>query len=157
MGKFGWAYLGSGGIAHNTAKELVKGTHNQIVAVWNRTRKKADDFAEKYGGTVYESPEEAINAPGVEGVYLAVTADRHADLMRLCIKNHKPVLCEKPFIVNRAEAEEIFAYAKEEGVYVAEAMWTWHNPVSRKVKEWIDAGKIGDIVSVQASPMHGRC
>ena len=99
MDKFGWAYIGCGGIAHTTAKELIKTDDQQIVAVWNRTYEKAGRFAKKYGGTAYKTAEEAINAPGVEGVYIALTADKHAEFMRLCIKHHKPVLCEKPFTV----------------------------------------------------------
>lgn len=66
--KFGWAYIGCGGIAHSTAKELIEGSDNKIVAVWNRTERKAEEFVNKYGGKVYKTPEEAINAPGVEGV-----------------------------------------------------------------------------------------
>lgn len=151
MGKFGWAYIGCGGIAHTTAKELVKTEDQQIVAVWNRTPEKAEKFAKKYGAAVYRTPEEAINAPGVEGVYLALTADKHAEFMRLAIRHHKPVLCEKPFTVNAKEAEEIFAYAKQEGVYVSEAMWTWHNAVALKVKELVDSGKLGTIQSVDCA------
>ena len=151
MHKFGWAYIGCGGIAETTAKELMKGNTNEIVAVWNRTESKAHNFVKKYGGKVYASPEEAITAPGVEGVYIAVNADKHAEFMKLCIKNHKPVLCEKPFTVNRTEAEEVFSLAKQENVFVSEAMWTWHNEISDKVKEWIDAGKIGEIKEVNAS------
>ena len=151
MDKFGWAYIGCGGIAHTTAKELIKTDDQQIVAVWNRTYEKAGRFAKKYGGTAYKTAEEAINAPGVEGVYIALTADKHAEFMRLCIKHHKPVLCEKPFTVNAKEAEEIFAYAAQEEVYVSEAMWTWHNAVARNVKSWVDSGKLGTIQSVNCA------
>lgn len=151
MRKFRWAYIGCGGIAVTTAKELIKGKENEIVAVWNRTESRARDFAAKFGSKVYPTPEEAINAPGVEGVYIAVTADKHAEYMKLCIRNHKPVLCEKPFTVNRDEADEIFTLARQEGVYVSEAMWTWHNQMAYKVKEWIDAGEIGEVREVRAS------
>ena len=134
MQKFRWAYLGCGDIAQITAKELSDG---EIVAVWNRTTERAREFVKKFGGIVYETAEEAITAPGVEGVYIAVTANLHADYMKLCIKHHKPVLCEKPFTVNAKQAQEIFAYAAQEGVYVSEAMWTWHNATACKVKDWI--------------------
>lgn len=52
MTKFGWAYIGCGGIAHTTAKELVQTEDNQIVAVWNRTKSKAEEFANEFGGIV---------------------------------------------------------------------------------------------------------
>lgn len=151
METFKWAYLGAGHIAETTAKELRTGGTNEIVAVWNRTFAKAEAFVREYGGTAYETPEAAINAPGVEGVYIAVNADRHADLMKLCIDLGRPVLCEKPFTVNAAQAEEVFRLAKEKGVYVSEAMWTWHNAPALKVKEWVDSGRLGEIREVKAS------
>ena len=148
MKKFGWAYLGCGGIAHITASELVKTPDNEIVAVWNRTPEKAEAFAKKFSGQVYQTIEEAINAPGVDGVYIAVTADKHAEFTKLCISHQKAVLCEKPFAVNATQAKDVFAYARQEGVYVSEAMWTWHNATARKVKEWIQSETLGPIQKV---------
>lgn len=151
MKKFGWAYIGCGGIAHMTAKELLKAGSNEIVAVWNRTPEKAAAFVETFGGKAYATAEEAINAPGVEGVYIAVTADQHAKYMKLCIQNHKPVLCEKPFTVNARQAEEVLTYAAQEGVYVSEAMWTWHNATAKQVKSWIQEEAAGEIKQVKCA------
>lgn len=151
MAKFGWAYIGCGGIAHGTAKELVQTDDNQIVAVWNRTRSKAEDFAKEYGGIVYDTAEEAINADGVEGVYVNVNGDKHAEFTILSIDNNKPVLCEKPFTVNAKQTKAIFDYAKDKDVYVSEAMWTWHNKTALQVKTWVESGVIGDIQSVDSS------
>lgn len=122
MEKFGWAYIGCGGIAEQTAKEIYNSENHRIVSAWNRTHSKAAKFVKKYGGRAYRDILEAINADGVECVYIAVTADKHYEFMKLCIENHKNVLCEKPFTVNAEETKEIFALAEKEGVYVAEAM-----------------------------------
>ena len=148
MKKFGWAFIGCGGIAHITALELVRTKDNTIVSAWNRTASKAESFVKKFGGTAYAAIEEAINAPGVEGVYIAVTADRHADIMKLCIQHHKPVLCEKPFTVNEQQAREVLELAAAEGVYVSEAMWTWHNATAKQVKEWIRQEAVGQVKQV---------
>ena len=148
MNKFGWAFIGCGGIAEITAKELLKTGDGVIVSAWNRTYQKAVSFCEKFGGVPYESAEDAINAPGVEGVYIAVTANMHEYYMRLCIANHKPVLCEKPFTVNAAQAKSVFANAAQERVYLSEAMWTWHNATAQKVKEWVHSGRLGEIQKV---------
>lgn len=151
MSRFGWAYLGCGSIAHITAGELSRTDDNRIVSVWNRTYGKAEAFAKKYGCTAYRTIEEAILAPGVDGVYIAVTADMHAEFMKLCIRHHKPVLCEKPFTVNAAQAQEVFDYASWEGVYVSEAMWTWHNRTAEQVRKWISDRAAGDILSVNCN------
>lgn len=148
MKPFGWAYLGCGGIAHTTARELVQAGAGRIVAAWNRTPEKADAFVAEFGGTAYPTAEQAILAPEVEGVYIAVNPDMHTELMRLCIRLHKPVLCEKPFTVNAPEARAVLEEAAKEGVYISEAMWTWHNQVALTVRRWLREGRIGDVKRV---------
>ena len=149
MAKFGWAYIGCGGIANITARELVKLEDHQIVSAWNRTPERADTFVNKFGGTAYQTAEEAITASGVDAVYIAVTADKHVEYMKLCIRHHKNVLCEKPFTVNAQQAREIFEYAAQEGVYVSEAMWTWHNAAAKQVKAWVQNGYVGNVRDVE--------
>ena len=78
--------------------------------------KKRRSSQKKYGGTAYKTLEEAISDPRVDGVYIALTADRHYEYMKKIIAMHKPILCEKPFTVNADEAKEIFELAKKEGV-----------------------------------------
>lgn len=41
MSKFGWCYIGCGGIANTTAREIRKSENNRIAAVWNRGSDKA--------------------------------------------------------------------------------------------------------------------
>jgi len=113
MSKFGWCYIGCGAIANTTAKDISKSEDNRIVSVWNCGCTKAEAFAKKYGGIAYKTFEEAVNAPGVEGVYIALTADIHAEYVKKCIELHKPVMCEKPFTVSAKDAEEIFALAMD--------------------------------------------
>lgn len=80
MQKFGWAFIGCGGIAHTVAKKIIKDGGHKIVSCWNRTQPRAEKFAAKFGCKAFQSIEEAITAKGVEGVYIAVTANKHADI-----------------------------------------------------------------------------
>lgn len=151
MAPFGWAILGCGGIAHQTASEMIRAGTGRVISAWNRTPDRAAGFVEKFGGRACATAEEAILAPGVDGVYIAVTPNMHAELMRLCIRHHKPVLCEKPFTVNAREAADVLSFAKAEGVYVSEAMWTWHNQVADRVRGWLREGRIGEIRRVRSA------
>ena len=151
MKKFGWCYIGAGAIAFKTAREVVKSKNCEIVSVWNRTHRKALDFAKEFNAKAYENVLDAISDPNVDGVYIALTNDKHYEYMKLCIENQKPVLCEKPFTMNKKEAGEIFALAKKENVYVSEAMWTWHNLTALKVKEWVKNNAVGNIKEVKCS------
>ena len=145
---FNWCFIGTGKIARKVAKELVTNPGHAIVSVFNRTKKKAEDFAKIYHSTVYESALEAINDPRVDGVYIATTNETHFSFAKLCLENHKPVLCEKPITGNALELEELIKLSKENNTMLKEAMWTWYNPVANKVKEWIKEERIGKIISV---------
>ena len=146
--QFNWCFIGTGKIARKVAKELVTNPGHAIVSVFNRTKKKADAFAKVYHATVYESALEAINDPRVDGVYIATTNETHFSFAKLCLENHKPVLCEKPITGNAKELEELIRISKETNTFLKEAMWTWFNPIANKVKEWIREERIGKIISV---------
>ena len=145
---FNWCFIGTGKIANKVAKEVVTNPGHKIVAVYNRTKAKAEKFAKKYNSTVYESALEAINDPLVDGVYIATTNETHFSFAKLCLENHKPVLCEKPITGNAKELEELIRIGKDNNTFLKEAMWTWFNPVANKVKEWIKEDRIGKIKSV---------
>jgi predicted dehydrogenase len=69
----------------------------------------------------------------------------------MCLKTGKHVLCEKPFTINAGEAEEVIATARAQNRFLMEAMWTRFLPAMKQVREWIDAGEIGEARMVQAS------
>ena len=148
MRKFKWAYIGNGNIANSTAKNILSGDHS-IVSVYGRNGAKAREFAEKVGAVAYDSPQEAIDRDDVEGVYIATPHSSHVEYALLAMRLKKPVLCEKPVAVSAKDAQLLIDEAQKNGVYFAEAMWTWFSDVSLKVKEWIKSGKIGEVRSVE--------
>lgn len=148
--KFGWCFIGAGNIARKCADEVIKSDKCYIASVWNRTHSKAIDFENKYHAKAYENVLDAINDPHVDAVYIALTNDRHFEYAKLCIENHKNVLLEKPFTMNEEQAVELFRLAKENDVYLAEAMWTWFNETAYKIKEWVDNKEVGKIKKVKS-------
>lgn len=149
--KFRWAFVGCGGIANSVAKVIVKSNRHEIVSCYNRTFSKAEEFGKKYGAKVFDSVEGAVNCEGVDGVYIAVTVDKHAQFSKIALNSGKAVLCEKPFTVNCATTQELFDLAANKQLYLCEAMWTWFNSTAKQVKQWVDSGVIGQIVDVNAS------
>lgn len=143
MDKFGWAFIGAGGIAASVAKRILPSGRHGLVAVYNRTREKAERLAARYGGKAYDCLENAVTADGVDGVYVCTTNDSHYELCRRAIECGKPVLVEKPFATDAERARKMFALAKSKGLYVCEAMWTWFSDAANDMKKRIDDGAIG--------------
>ncbi len=148
MAKFRWAYIGSGSIAQSTAKSILKGDH-EIISVYSRNSRKAEAFAKKYGAAAAKTAQEAIDFPGVDGVYIATPHTSHVEYSLMALKAKKPVLCEKPVAVSADEVELVINTAKENDTYFAEAMWSWFSDISLTVKAWVNSGRIGEIRSVK--------
>lgn len=147
---FRWCFIGAGGIAKITAKELIA-EGGMISSVWNRTHKRAERFAKRFNCTAYKNIDDALNKEKVDAAYVNVIHPKHYDLALKCIEKGIPVLCEKALTMNANQARKLFEAAKEKNVYLAEAMWTWYSPVAKRVKEWIENKEIGEIVCAKGS------
>ena len=141
-----WGIVGAGNIAHSFSKDLALVNGGKLVSVASRNLEKAQAFADEYDApNAYGSYEELFNSKTVDVIYLATPHTSHANLSIAAMKAGNAVLCEKPMGVNISEVEQMVAVAKENNVFLMEALWTRFNPTIKKVKELVDNGTIGDI------------
>lgn len=143
---FTFGIIGAADIAKKFCKavDMVEGA--EVVAVASRTPGKAEAFAKENNvPSAYFGYEEMLSRPDIDAVYVATTHNFHKENMLLAIEYGKHILCEKTFTMSKADAEEIFAKAKEKGLFVMEAIWSLFNPVIRTAKEWLASGKLGQV------------
>ncbi|MCK5861130.1 MAG: Gfo/Idh/MocA family oxidoreductase [Candidatus Hydrogenedentes bacterium] len=139
-----WGILGTGNIAHQFAKGLKSASGAMLVAVGSRTQKSADRFGKKYKvPNCHASYELLMQDPEVDVIYIATPHPLHKNNAIGCLENGKAVLCEKPFAINRKEAEEVVACARSKKLFIMEAMWTRFLPTLVKTREWLEEGLIG--------------
>jgi len=145
-----WGILGTGKIAKAFANAL-KDTPGAVLAgVGSRTLAGAQAFADEFGGKAYGSYEELAQAGDIDLVYVGTPHPAHADNVRLALDAGKGVLCEKPFTMNRREAEELVALARSKKLFLMEAMWTRFMPALAEVRRVIESGEIGKVTQVIA-------
>ena len=121
-------------------------------AIASRDIAKAREFAAKWGfAKAYGSYQELVDDPDVDLVYIATPHSHHYPHSKLALEAGKAVLCEKAFMANAREAEEILNLAHKKGIFITEAIWTRYMPLSLKVKELLDAGEIGKPSLLNAS------
>lgn len=154
MSSFSWAILGPGGIARAFAKDLGHLDGHSIGAVGSRSLSNAENFAAEFGGKAYGSYEELVNDPSVDAVYVATPHPAHHDNVIMSLNAGKPVLCEKPFSVNAAQALAMVEAASKNQVALMEAMWARFLPHYAKVREIVASGVLGQILSIHAD--HGQ-
>jgi predicted dehydrogenase len=150
-----WGVIGTGAIAAAWVEDMGICQSGVVVAVGSRQRETADRFADRFGIPNRHASYEALVAdPDVDAVYVATPHPLHSPCAQLGLRAGKPVLVEKPFTVNAAEAEEIVALARAEGLFLMEAMWTRWLPHIVTIRRLLAEGALGEIVTVTAD--HGQ-
>lgn len=155
MKKMRLGILGSGYIAGKMA-EAVKGLESkgydvEAYAVASRDLAKAEAFARDYGfAKAYGSYEDLAGDADVDLIYIATPHSHHYEQARMCIEHGKNLLVEKAFCANAKQASAVIALAKDKGTLLVEAMWTRFLPAVETLREWIAAGRIGDVQSIEA-------
>ncbi|MFE4713145.1 Gfo/Idh/MocA family protein [Paenibacillus sp. NPDC056722] len=141
-----WGIISTGSIASQFVSDLMHASNGVAHAVGSRSQGSADEFAQKHGiPHAYATYEELVNDPAVDAVYIGTPHPFHKDNALLALRAGKAVLCEKPFTVNSAELEELISYAREQKLFLMEAMWSRFLPVHAKIREWIAEGRIGEV------------
>ena len=151
MASLNWAILGPGTIAADFAKAIEE-VNGNIYAIGSRNIEKAEKFASNYRvKSVYGNYEEMLKDKEIDIVYISTPHCNHYEYIMESLKNGKHVFCEKAIAVNGTQLSEIAALAKERNLVVAEAMTIYHMPLYKKLRELVDAGKLGKIKMVQVS------
>ena len=136
--------IGAGWIAEKMAAALAPLDDYCVYAIASRSIDKAKSFAERWGvEKAYGSYEEMVADKDVDLVYIATPHSHHFPHAMLAVNAGKPVLVEKAFTANAAQAEELIAAARAKGLFITEAIWTRYMPLSHKIREIRESGMIG--------------
>lgn len=143
---FGFAIIGTGAIADIHAKAIAAIPNAGLVGVFNRTKKKADSFAEKYDCEAYDTIEQLLNNDAVDIVCICTASGLHRDPALKAIQAGKHCLIEKPLEVTLEKSDEIIDAARENGVKVAVIYPTRFYPSSQHIRNAIDENRFGNLV-----------
>ncbi len=136
--------IGAGRIAIKMAATLNGMPNAEAWAIASRDIEKARRFAAENRCThAYGSYEALAEDPEVDLIYVATPHSLHHRHVRMCLEHGKPVLCEKAFMANAREAEDVIRLSEEKGVFLAEAIWTRYLPFQQTMSEVVRSGVIG--------------
>jgi len=149
MKKIKWGVLAPGTIAKRLAAGLQEIPEAVRYAVGSRDLGRAQAFAEQFGfEKAYGSYKELAADPDIDVIYVATPHPQHEEAAVTCLNAGKAVLCEKPFAANAKQAARMIDCAKQNGVFIMEAMWTRFLPSICKVRELLSQGAIGNVQHV---------
>jgi predicted dehydrogenase len=116
-------------------------------AVWERTKNLAQ---EKYPAVkVYRSLEEMLADEAVELVIVNTPNSTHYAYTKQALLAGKNVVCEKPFTVTVAEAEELVALAEQKKLKLSVFQNRRYDSDYRTIKDVLDKKLLGNIVEAE--------
>jgi len=151
--KIRWGILGAASIARRRVVPALQASRNgAVAAIASRTLDKAQAFADElHIPNAYGSYEELIADPNIDAIYNPLPNSEHAAWSIRCAEAGKPVLCEKPFAKDAAEAQTMVdAFARRNLTFAEGFMYRFH-PQTVKVKEMADSGVLGDLTAMSVT------
>lgn len=142
---WGWGLIGPGRFARKFAGELSGIDRARPVAVGSRDKERAGEFAREFGfARAHGSYEDLVNDDEVDVVYVVLPHVFHREVAEMALCAGKAVLCEKPLTPSAEDTRALCDLAREEGVFLMEAMKTGFLPAVQRARQWVDDGKIGE-------------
>jgi predicted dehydrogenase len=118
----------------------------RCIALFNRTRAKADKLAQEFGvPAVYDNAEELIRQEKPDFLDIITDVATHRTFVELAAAHRMPVICQKPLAPTLADARAMLATCRQAGMplFVHEN-WRWQTPL-RELKKVLDSGVIGRV------------
>lgn len=116
----------------------------ECVAIYNRTRDRAETFARDHGvPAVYDDPEKLLREVKPDFVDNVTEIGGHKPLSLLCVKHRIPCICQKPMAASLKDAHEmVAAFRKTKTQFLVHENWRWQSPMRALIKT-LQSGVIG--------------
>jgi D-xylose 1-dehydrogenase (NADP+, D-xylono-1,5-lactone-forming) len=140
----------------NINRKVIPGAHAsdkvELVAVASREQARADAYAREWEiPRAYGSYDDLLADAEVEAVYISLPNTLHCEWSINAMEAGKHVLCEKPLSRDPGEVSAAFDAAERTGMLMSEAFMWRHNPQTKKLKELVDGGAIGELRLIRST------
>ncbi len=142
--------LGGGNISETHARAVQQTEGAEIAAVYGQNQEKAARLGQLYGGTVYESLQTFLEHQPMDMVVIGSPSGLHAEQGIAAARRGLHVLVEKPLDVDLDRADELIAECEQAGVKLGVFFQDRVAPGICRLKELIDAGRLGKLILVSA-------
>ncbi|MHB1946803.1 MAG: Gfo/Idh/MocA family protein [Gammaproteobacteria bacterium] len=147
-----WAILGTSPISSVMAKAIQESSISQLVAIGSRSLDKAQTFADEFAiPKIYSDYFALLADDEIDVIYLGLPNHLHKEWIIHCAHAGKHILCEKPFVTDLAEAQDVFAILQKSNVFCMEALMYRCHPFTTKLLELVQSKVIGELVYINAA------
>lgn len=146
------AVIGTGMIVHEAFVGLQQVPDIEVVALFCRQQSMATArrLAEEYDvARIYTDYDELLAQQDIDFVYIGLINSVHYEYSRKALLARKNVIIEKPVCLNEMQTADLVAIAREQHLYMFEAVTFLHAPFYSQMKELLLA--LGAVKMVQCN------
>jgi predicted dehydrogenase len=126
----------------------------ELTAVCTTRADSAEAARQAYGARLaFDDYRKMIASPEIDAVAVVVRVPSHYAPTKAALESGKHVYCEWPLGQTTAEAVELAALAKAQGLVTAVGLQARVNPAVMYMKELVEAGFVGEVMAVHVSLM----
>lgn len=124
----------------------------ELVALYNRTRSKADALAEVHGiPSVYDDVEKLLEEIRPDVVDIITDVDTHATFTSMAARRGIAVICQKPMAPKLETAKQMVRTCEEnKSPFFIHENWRWQAPI-RKLKHLLEKETIGKLFKARVT------
>ena len=116
----------------------------ECVALYNRTRSKAEALAGEFGvPAIYDDAAKLLEKERLDFVDIITDPGTHRQFVEMAAMHQVPVICQKPMAESLGDARAMIATCETAGVpLLIHENWRWQTPM-RALKAVLESGVIG--------------
>lgn len=145
------AVIGIGNMGKHHARIYSELSDVNLVAISDLNKELGQELAKKLNCKYYSDYQELLKNEKIDVVSIAVPTTLHKKVALDFINKKINVLLEKPICNDIADAKELISAAKKNNVKLLVGHIERYNPAIIELKELIKKGKLGDIISINAT------
>lgn len=140
--------IGTGRITGRFLMEAKSVSGVSIQGAYNPHKESCERFSKKYAIDAFKSLEDLYKK--TEIVYVASPHETHYMYVKDALEHDKHVICEKPLVLSKEQATELFELARQHQKILFEGIKTAYCPGFTKLMDVARSGLIGNIRYVDA-------
>jgi predicted dehydrogenase len=144
--------IGAGWIAEKAHLPVFISTPGlELTGLYDPDKKRAASLSARFGINRHYDQLEDLLQSDVDAVIIATPNNTHYAVILKALEYDKHVLCEKPVVLTAAEMQHVMANAQARQKIVMPAFVNRFRSDIMMLKTLMDSGKMGDILSIEAS------
>ena len=123
----------------------------RIVAGATRTVSKAADYAKKQGFPLHDSYQKLLSDPTIDAIIVATPHTQRVEIITAAAKAGKHVFSEKPFTLNKRDADICVKACADNNVTLAVGFNWRFQPALQEMKCMLADGRLGKLLHIEGN------